>query len=66
MKAKYVELEAYSERQPDRFYLLENALQIPAVTAAVLESLKESDTLHRCEVCRANGSQECKKKAPFS
>ena len=31
------------------------------VTAAVLESLKESDNCIDAKVCRANGSQECKK-----
>ena len=61
MKAKDVELEACPNDNQTASTFGKRFANSGGVTAAVLESLKESDNCIDAKVCRANGSQECKK-----
>ena len=61
MKAKDVELEACPNDNQTASTFGKRIANSGGVTAAVLESLKESDNCIDAKVCRANGSQECKK-----
>lgn len=61
MKAKGVELEACPNDNQTASTFGKRFANSGGVTAAVLESLKESDNCIDAKVCRANGSQECKK-----
>lgn len=61
MKAKDVELEVCPNDNQTASTFGKRFANSGGVTAAVLESLKESDNCIDAKVCRANGSQECKK-----